>query len=196
MKLKVINLFGEPSVGKSTTAAGLFFLMKQKGFNVELINEYAKQCVWEDRIKTLDDQLYITAKQNHQLERLRGKVEFVITDSPLILGILYSRSSNQFPSFHKLIKEVFDSYENTNILLKRSKPYNPIGRMQNEKQAAEVRELLINLKKALKIEHDLIDGDTNAPQSILNLLGKKYNFIAWQIGKSSLLLPTLATKLI
>jgi nicotinamide riboside kinase len=178
MKLKVINLFGEPSVGKSTTAAGLFFLMKQKGFNVELINEYAKQCVWEDRIKTLDDQLYITAKQNHQLERLRGKVEFVITDSPLILGILYSRSSNQFPSFHKLIKEVFDSYENTNILLKRSKPYNPIGRMQNEKQAAEVRELLINLKKALKIEHDLIDGDTNAPQSILNLLGKKYNFIA------------------
>jgi hypothetical protein len=42
----------------------------------------------------------------------------------------------------------------------------------------------------------LIDGDTNAPQSILNLLGKKYNFIAWQIGKSKLLLPTLATKLI
>ena len=79
--MKVINLFGEPSVGKSTTAAGLFFAMKTLGYKVELVNEYAKMCVWEDRISTLDDQLYITAKQNHQLERLRSKVDYAITAS-------------------------------------------------------------------------------------------------------------------
>ncbi len=149
--------------------------MKRKGFSVELIGEYAKQCVWEHRKHTLDDQLYITAKQNHQLERLRGQVEFAITDSPLILGILYSRNST-FPSFHKLIKEVFDSYENTNILLTRKKAYNPVGRLQTEEQAAEVRKQLLEIKKELKIEHTCIDGDNHAPQNILTLLGEKYSF--------------------
>ena len=170
--MTVINLFAEPSAGKSTTAAGLFFLMKQKGYNVELISEYAKQCVWEDRKKTLDDQLYITAKQNHQLERLRGKVDYVITDSPLILGILYSRNSSRYPSFHKLINEVFSSYKNVNVLLKRVKPYQPIGRLQTEEQAKAVREELVKIMADYKILAYEMDGDLDAPQKIFSLLTK------------------------
>lgn len=168
--MEVINLFAEPSAGKSTTAAGLFFLMKRNGFNVELISEYAKQCVWEDRIKTLDDQLYISAKQNHQLERLRGKVDYVITDSPLLLGILYSRNSSRFPSFHTLVEEVFESYTNLNILLRRTKPYNPVGRMQTEVEAAAVREHLIEIMKERHLTYHEMDGDSDAPQKILSLL--------------------------
>lgn len=144
--------------------------MKHKGMEVELITEYAKQCVWQKRINTLDDQLYISAKQNHQLEVLRGQVEYVISDSPLILGILYSRDSSKFPSFHKLVKEVFDSYDNINIFLKRVKPYNPNGRMQNEQQAAEVRDKLFNLMVKLGLNYHVMDGDNKAPQNILKLL--------------------------
>lgn len=47
--MKVINLFGGPGIGKSTLAAGLFEHMKIAGFNVELVNEYAKDMVWEQR---------------------------------------------------------------------------------------------------------------------------------------------------
>jgi tRNA uridine 5-carbamoylmethylation protein Kti12 len=168
--MKVINLFAEPSAGKSTTAAGLFFLMKKQRMNVELISEYAKQCVWESRKKTLDDQLYVTAKQNHKQQVLLGQVDYVITDSPLILGIVYSRYSARYPSFHKLVAEVFNSYDNFNVFIKRTKPYNPIGRIQSETEAQTVRVLLQRIMDELGIKYHQIDGDDLAPQKILSLL--------------------------
>jgi hypothetical protein len=168
--MKVINLFAEPSAGKSTTAAGLFFLMKHKGYEVELIEEYAKQCVWQNRRHTLNDQLYITAKQNHKLEVLRGKVDFVITDSPLLLGLVYSRHTKRLASFPQLVKEAFDSYDNLNILLTRAKPYKQMGRIQTEQEAQVVRAQLIEVLEDLKVPLHRMDGDNNAPEKILGLL--------------------------
>jgi hypothetical protein len=46
--------------------------------------------------------------------------------------------------------------------------------MQTEAQAAEVRKQLLEIKKALKIPYTSIDGDNDAPQNILKLLGEKY----------------------
>ena len=40
-QLKVINLYGGPGTGKSTTAAALFALIKREGYNVELVTEFA-----------------------------------------------------------------------------------------------------------------------------------------------------------
>lgn len=167
---KIINIFGEPSVGKSTTSAGLFFLMKHKGMNVELVSEFAKQLVWSGRKETLEDQLYVTAKQNHKLEMLNGKVDFVISDSPLFLGILYSRRYKRMPSFHHLIKDLFNSYDNLNILLKRAKPYKQAGRIQTEQEAVKVRKRLIEMLDLYKIPHHTMNGDDQAPQKILDLL--------------------------
>lgn len=43
----VINLFGGPSTGKSTTAAEIFVYLKKKKINCEYITEYAKDKTWE-----------------------------------------------------------------------------------------------------------------------------------------------------
>ncbi len=50
-RLKVINLWAGPGAGKSTTAAGLFNLMKIRGYNVELVTEFAKEMVYEGRLR-------------------------------------------------------------------------------------------------------------------------------------------------
>lgn len=165
--MKVINLFAEPGAGKSTTASGLFFGMKHMGLRVELVTEYAKACVWEGKKQTLDDQLYVTAKQNHQMERLRGKVDFIITDSPLLLGLVYCKST-MFPSFRPLLKEVFDSYENFNVLIRRSKKYCPEGRMQSEFEAANI---------ALQIRDLLVDFNMPFVETIGNVLAPQKIFI-------------------
>ena len=47
--MKVINLFGGPGCGKSTTAADLFARMKLRGLSVELVTEYAKDVVWDEK---------------------------------------------------------------------------------------------------------------------------------------------------
>lgn len=135
--MKVINLFGGPGTGKSTAAAGLFFQMKLQGFRVELVTEFAKDLVWEEHQAALEDQLYVLAEQNRRLHRLRGKVDWVITDSPLLLSGVYA-SSNTVPSFWSLLNELWESYENVNFYLPRdsSFKYESQGRLQSSVAAA------------------------------------------------------------
>jgi GTPase SAR1 family protein len=146
--MKVINLFGRPGVGKSTVASGLFNIMKQKGFNVELVTEFAKDLVWDESSKVLKDQLLVTATQNHRQFRLIGKVDYVITDSPILQGCIYNNNKNSLIS-NEFIKKLFDSYENVNFLLNRKiTSYSKIGRQQNKKEVLKIeRELILLLAK-------------------------------------------------
>lgn len=132
--LTVINLFGAPGTGKSTTAALLFALMKQNYINVELVTEYAKDLVWSERTPMFKKQDYIFAKQHDKLSRLVGKVDVAVTDSPLLTGLFYVEP--EYPkTFAPFCFEVFNSFSNINIFLKRTKKYVPIGRHQTEAEA-------------------------------------------------------------
>lgn len=166
--MKVINLIGSPSAGKSTTAAGLFFEMKLLGLNCELVDEYAKSMCWREMpLKAFQDQIYITAKQNHRLYRIKDKVDYAITDSPLLLGSVYS-GADYYGHYEPLLLEMFNSYDNVVYLIDRVKPYNPIGRNQDAEQAEKIHELVVELLNHHKIPYTKIDGDKNAPQKILN----------------------------
>lgn len=144
-KLAVVNFFGGPCTGKSTTAAGLFNLMKRDYRNVELVTEYAKDLVWSERGNMFTEQDYIFAKQNHRLRRLVGKVDTAISDSPLILGLIYKEKDYPL-SFAPFVKETFESYNNINIYLRRTHQYQTLGRNQDEagsdRVSAEILEFL------------------------------------------------------
>lgn len=56
-KTIIVNIYGSPSAGKSTTAAGVFYELKRNGIRCELVTEYAKSKVWEESYKVLNDQL-------------------------------------------------------------------------------------------------------------------------------------------
>lgn len=168
--MKVINLFGQPGAGKSTTAAGLFHLLKLKGINCELVTEYAKDMVWRKmHPDAYADQLYILAKQNHRLERLRNQVDYVITDSPLLLSHIYC-PPNYMPSFVKVVDELWDRYNNISFLLKRIKPYNTKGRLQTEDESDILSQKISALLNSKHISYFSINGDQTAPHKILGLM--------------------------
>jgi len=132
--LKVINLWGGPCSGKSAVGAGLFYEMKVRDRNVELVTEFAKKLTWQKRHNTLKDQIYVTAQQNHRMEILREQVDFCITDSPLLLGLHYG--PNYYPdTYPGFLLDVYHSYENINIFLNRPLEYDPRGRNQSEEEA-------------------------------------------------------------
>ncbi len=136
-KLKVINLYGGPGSGKSTMAARCFAELKMNGYNVELVTEYAKDLTWAGREKTLRDQLYILAKQHDRLRRLEGQVELVITDSPLLLCLVYVRGHPLYDNaaFASLVRSLDETFYRHDYFVRRCKAYNPRGRNQTEHEA-------------------------------------------------------------
>ena len=86
---KIINLIGGPGVGKSTIASGLFSELKQRKVSCEYVSEYAKEVTWEQTHKLLENQIHVFSEQFRRQYRLLGQVDFVITDSPLLLNTVY-----------------------------------------------------------------------------------------------------------
>jgi hypothetical protein len=165
--MKVINLFAGPGAGKSTTAAGLFFLMKLEGYNVELVTEAAKDFTWEEHNFALNEQYIISAEQNRRLSRLEGKVDFAITDSPLLLGLAYLRD-DYVPLFPSFLIELHNSYDNfLNVWINRVKPFNPVGRNQDEAEAKYKDLKILDIMFQANLEYMFVDGNQKAPEKIL-----------------------------
>jgi tRNA uridine 5-carbamoylmethylation protein Kti12 len=155
----VINLWGSPGAGKSTIAAGLFYKMKCAGYNVELVNEYAKDVTWEEHHTLFKDQLFILAQQNRKLERLRDKVDYCITDSPLLLTLAYQPDS-YYGGFNELTFNIWKSYLNTNFLIRRTHLFDQTGRWHTEKQSYIIDEKILKLIETYKL-HDLYNNIYN-----------------------------------
>jgi hypothetical protein len=163
----VLNLYGGPGCGKSTTAAGVFSALKQRGINCEYVHEWIKWSVWEKRLTIFDDQLYIFAKQHHMLHSLKGQVDIAICDSPLLLSNIYGKlydngSMKGKESFFSLVRETYSSFNNINLVLNRKKEYNPMGRVQSEDQARDIDESIKSYLNKYGYYFELVDGTPDA----------------------------------
>lgn len=169
--MKVINLFGSSGAGKSTIASGLFYKMKLNGYKVELVTEFAKGLIYEERKTCLEDQFYVTGVQNHYIHRLRNKVDFVITDSPILLGVLYE--PDDYPnSFKQFIIDMFLTYDNFNIFLNRRFKFDNNGRRESELESDNLSIELKNMLLTNHIEFYEFDGDVTVLDKIYELIIK------------------------
>lgn len=143
-KTIVINLIGGPGSGKSTLAAGLFYELKKLGFNAEMSLEFAKDKVWEESIRTLDDQIYIFGKQYHKLWRLNNKVDIIITDSPLLVSLYYNQIESKY--FDNFVIEQFNRFNNVTYFIERDEEnYQEEGRLQTFEEAKDIDKKLIDI---------------------------------------------------
>lgn len=145
-KTIVINLIGGPGSGKSTIASGIFYNLKKNGIDCEMALEFAKDKVWEESYRTLDDQIYVFGKQYHRLWKLLGKVDVIITDSPLILSAIYNKEQSDY--FENFIIEQFKKFNNKIYFIERnSSQYQENGRMQKLEEAIEIDEKILDILK-------------------------------------------------
>jgi hypothetical protein len=169
----LINLYAGPGSGKSTTAAGVFALLKLHGINAELITEFAKDLTWEDRKKTMDNQMYIWAKQYHRIWRVKDQVDVIVTDSPLLLSLIYGEGMTE--SFKDVVFDSFKEFENINYYIKRVKPYNSIGRCQTENESKELDDKIMKLLHKYKLKYKTVDGDRNGINNITRDILEKFD---------------------
>lgn len=154
MSTTIINLYGGPGTGKSTSAGYIYYLLKSQNVNAELVREYVKDWAWEGRKISVYDQIYFMGKQLRRESLLYGKVDYIVTDSPISLGCVYAERYSPpavkdgvvscTKALYKQAAE--DGYKHVHVFLQRSKPYNPSGRYQTESDARmiddEVKSLL------------------------------------------------------
>lgn len=161
----VVNLFAGPGTGKSTNAAAVFADLKMAGVSAELVHEFAKDLVWEDRQAALSYQPYVFGKQSYHIHRLLGKVDVIITDSPILLSShIYSRPSagGSTNALRWLGMELFKEWNTLNIFLERNShvhPYVEGGRNQDEQESIELDVQIKNLLDDFGIEYDVVSMD-------------------------------------
>lgn len=169
----IINLLSGPGSGKSTTAAALFVRMKLAGYKVELVTEYAKDLVYADRKAVLEsNQLYILAKQNYRLANLAGKVDYVITDTSLLLSNVYPEFYGQYVSdtFKELVLETYANYDNISFFIDRPDHFEEFGRTQNESESHELDEMILNTLEDVDETYVRVKADPNAIDTIMKYL--------------------------
>ena len=167
--MKVVNLFGGPGTGKSTTCAALFAELKYRDYDVEMVREFAKDLVWAGRQPHMRVPGFILGEQSYRLATVAPKVVVTITDSPILLSRVYDSNEAQ----KQLALDVYNQYENLNIFLQRKKAYNPNGRNETEGEAhqkdREIREML----NELNLDYTLLAADRDAVHHIVDILRDK-----------------------
>ena len=162
----VINFYGGPGSGKSTAAAGLFYHMKIAGYNVELTDEFAKECVWEGNLPMLADQLWVLGHQHRKILRLSDKVDYIITDSPVLLSPIYrNRYGEALYSdlIDKMALECYNLYtRNINFMLKRPDQFDQEGRAQNYEETLEIDAAIVEQLEKLNIQYIKLESGDNA----------------------------------
>lgn len=167
----IVNLLGGAGAGKSTGAAYIFSQLKLKGIEVELVTEFAKDKVWENANEALDNQAYVFGQQYHRISRVYNKVDVIITDSPLILSMIYNSKKPPLDKyFNDMVLNVFKWYPSANYFIERVKPYNNNGRIHTEKESNEVADLIKDVLNKNYINYEVIPGNKEGYDKIVQYI--------------------------
>lgn len=166
-----VFIYGGPGTGKSTTAAHAFALLKQRGLNVELVREYAKDLTWEHRHDALAFQPYIAAKELWHVERLAGQVDAVISDSSPLLSIVYGGSALN-PKFKDYLVDDHESKATLDVFLRRDprREYVQAGRSQTREEAVEVDGRILQMLERHAPFYQIVDMGPGAAEEIAALV--------------------------
>ncbi len=169
----VINFLGEPSCGKSTAATYVFSRLKMLGISCEYVSEFVKDKVYENNKIVVKHQEYVFGKQSFKIDRVAGKVDVIITDSPLILSALYNNDDSLGEHFNDVVVHKFNTYDNYNYLLTRKHKYENNGRFQDEEQSKQLRSNLKSLLSKYNIKFLEINSNIENHNIIVDEIERK-----------------------
>lgn len=154
-KTLVVNLYGSSGSGKTTTSMLLTAAIKNADIaetfggpdmgdlTVELVREEAKRYAWAGTPITASLQQNIGATQVMLEQELLGKVDILVTDSPVLLSPFYEKLHLGTEVGLGMVRNHIDKcrtsgHDELNIFLNRNKPFVSAGRYETEEQSDEV----------------------------------------------------------
>lgn len=136
----VVNLFAGPGAGKTTCAWEIASELKKRGIEAEYVSEYAKEMVWDNKTEKLDgsleNQRELYKEQLRRVQRLIGRVDVVVTDSPTLLSAMYLKQPNT--EFQNEMLSDFKKFHNFNLFINRGKTYQQTGRIHSLDESIKI----------------------------------------------------------
>jgi hypothetical protein len=175
MRTKVINFVGSPGNGKSLMSALTFAELKMMHKSCELVQEYAKQLVWQDRFAELDNQYQVSFEQYKTIKALDGKVEYVCCDSPLLLGLVYNKihatNVSNLEKTEKMILSKMSEFQNVYIFLERGDfLYENAGRIHSEAESRDIQVMMRDLLDKHGLKYLVVKSDKQNLPKILDYI--------------------------
>jgi len=176
---KIINFIGGPGVGKSTTALGVAYNLKKRRVNIEYVSEFAKDVTWRGVQKLLENQTYIFAEQFHRQFALLGQVDFVVTDSPLVLSCVYHnygahklKDADYVDQTTAFYLNTYKQFDNITYLVEAGvRPYNPAGRNQTKAEAQKVHDDVMLFMDRHELPYKRIKPEDDGIAQVMQDLG-------------------------
>lgn len=166
--MKVINLYGAPSAGKSTAMLGLTYQLKLMGLSAENTPEFFKEMIYENSsAETFGGQLYVLGEQNRRLARLKGKNDFTITDCPLPL-IGYYTSQNYVGGFNEFLNNLYHTYENINYFIVRKHEFEDEKRAHSQDQADAIERDLPEYLERMGVQCIVMESGEDLVERIIS----------------------------
>jgi GTPase SAR1 family protein len=175
----ILNLFGGPGSGKTTLAAGIFHSLKILHKNVEIVSEFPKELILAQNQIALDNQFYVTGHQAYRQWSASKIYDYVIMDSPILLGAIYNNDEHISAEFNAFLLKYHQEFDNINIYLKRDSNwlYSTKGRRHNSEEALSKDEEIFNFLVDNNIDfHEIDRMNPNIEQHILGNILKITEF--------------------
>lgn len=149
VKTTVISLLGGPCSGKSTLAADLYAKMKRRHMKVEMVREVAKEWAYDGKQIGPFEQIAIIGEQIKKESSLFGKVDYIITDSPVLLGAFYFDYNHDQRFMNTMVNEYYEFAKTRDIkfinyvIPRADAPYNPEGRFESEQESIDIDDAIV-----------------------------------------------------
>lgn len=149
----VINGYGGPGAGKSTACMEITAALKKAGYGAEYVQEYAKELVYDKNMEMLDgsakNQFEILKEQTRRVDRLYDQVDFIVTDSPILLNEIYNKELT--PEYRDIVGKIQNSYSNFSFFIERD--------ASNFEEEGRIHNLAESIQKDQEIRDMLLDND-------------------------------------
>lgn len=182
----IVNIFGGPGAGKSTTALQLVAELKKLGYHADYVSEVAKELVYAKDFEHLDgtlkNQSKILLEQKRRLDIMLDNVDVVVTDSPLLLNTVYLKENA--PEYIESVFSQYENYNNYNVVVERdlSVKFEQEGRIHNLEESIKKDGEINTLLDSHNIDYQRFDRNNIA--GILDGIISKINDI--KINESSI----------
>ena len=148
------------------------YILEHTQKNAEECSEWIKEKVYDGDAYPFENQIYTFAQQLRKQDAMDGKVDYIVSDSPLILSAFYGSDKYSRPEFNELVLAEFKRFNNLNVFIERPLGFQEEGRVHSQDESVAIDKRIKEYMNKHKIPFVTVQADKDIVQNILHAVAE------------------------